>query len=129
MANGQPTSLTDAYALIKVMVTRYNQTHFKLLVNGVTRPREGEDVYQTLLQATERFLGREISLEYLGFIPFDKSVSKAVMRQQPVLILYPAAPASKSFIRLARHLRELPPTGGIDGSIKFFWRRLLDYQF
>ena len=42
VANGQPTSLTDAYALIKVMVTRYNQTHFKLLVNGVTQPREGE---------------------------------------------------------------------------------------
>ncbi len=129
VANGQPTSLTDAYALIKVMVTQYNQTHFKLLVNGVTRPREAEAVYHTLLQATERFLGREISLEYLGFIPFDESVSKAVMRQQPVLTLYPAAPASKSFIRLARHLRKLPPTGGIDGSIKFFWRRLLGYQF
>ena len=129
VANGQPTSLTDAYALIKVMVTRYNQTHFKLLVNGVTRPREGVGVYHTLLRATERFLGREISLEYLGFIPFDESVPRAVMRQQPVLTLYPAAPASKAFIRLARHLQELPPTGGIDGSIKFFWRRLLGYQF
>lgn len=128
VANGQPTSLTDAYALIKVMVTRYNQTRFKLLVNGVTRPREGEDVYHTLLQATERFQGREISLEYLGSIPFDESVPKAVMRQQPVLTLYPAAPASKSFIRLARHLRKLPPTAGIDGSIQFFWRRLLGYQ-
>jgi len=123
VANGQPTSLTDAYALIKVMVTRYNQTHFKLLVNGVTRPREGEGVYQTLLLATERFLGREISLEYLGFIPFDESVPKAVMRQQPVLTLYPAAPASQAFIRLARHLRDLPPTGGIDGSIKFLDRK------
>ena len=81
VANGQPTSLTDAYALIKVMVTRYNQTHFKLLVNGVTRPREGEGVYHTLLQATERFLGREISLEYLGFIPFDESVPKAALQQ------------------------------------------------
>jgi flagellar biosynthesis protein FlhG len=129
VANGQPTSLTDTYALIKVMVTRYNQTHFKLLVNGVTQPGEGEGVYHTLLQATERFLGRDISLEYLGFIPFDESVSKAVMRQQPVLTLFPTAPASKSFLRLARHLRELPPPGGIDGSIKFFWRRLLDYQF
>lgn len=128
VANGQPTSLTDAFALIKVMVTRYNQTHFKLLVNGVTRAREAEGVYHTLLQATERFLGWEISLQYLGFIPFDESVSKAVMRQRPVLTLYPAAPASKAFIRLARQLRKLPPTAGIDGSIKFFWRRLLGYQ-
>jgi flagellar biosynthesis protein FlhG len=128
VANNQPTSLTDACALIKVMVTRYNQTHFQLLVNGVTRPREGEGVYRTLLRATERFLGREISLKYLGFIPFDNAVPQAVMRQQPVLSLYPDAPASKAFIRLARHLRKLPPTGGIDGSIKFFWRRLLGYQ-
>jgi flagellar biosynthesis protein FlhG len=111
------------------MVTRYNQTHLKLLGNGLTRPREGESVYHTLLRATERFLGREISLEYLGSIPFDESVPKAVMRQQPVLTLYPAAPASKAFLRLARHLWELPPTGRIDGSIKFFWRRLLGYQF
>ena len=111
------------------MVIGYNQPHFKLLGNGLTRPREGEGVYHTLLRSSERFLGREISLEYLGFIPFDESVPRAVMRQQPVMTLYPAAPASKAFIRLARHLRELPPTGGIDGSIKFFWRRLLGYQF
>lgn len=129
VANGQPTSLTDAYALIKVMVTRYNQTCFKLLVNGVTRPREGEGVYQTLLRAVERFLGREISLEYLGFIPFDDYVPKAVMRQQPVLTLYPEAPASKSFHQIASRLRELPPSGEIDGSIKFFWRRLLGCSF
>ncbi len=128
VANAQPTSLTDAYALIKVMVTRYNQTRFQLLVNGVSRPREGEGVYHSLLRAAERFLGREISLEYLGAIPFDASVPKAVMRQQPVVTLYPEAPASKSFARIARHLQELPPTGGIDGSIKFFWRRLLGYQ-
>jgi flagellar biosynthesis protein FlhG len=128
VANGQPTALTDAYALIKVLVTRYNQTRFKLLVNSVTRPREGEEVYQALLRVVERFLGREISLEYLGCIPFDDSVPKAVMRQRPVLTLYPEAPASRSFHQLARHLRELPPSGGMDGSIKFFWRRLLGYQ-
>jgi len=111
------------------MVTRYNQAHFKLLVNGVTRPPEGEGVYHALLRATERFLGREISLKYLGFIPFDESAPQAVLRQQPVLTLYPAAPASIAFLRLARRLRELPPAGRIDGSIKFFGRRFLGYQF
>jgi len=107
------------------MVIGYNQPHFKLLGNGLTWPREGVGVYHALLGSTERFLGREISLEYLGFIPFDESVLKAAVLQQPVLTPYPAAPASKTFPRLARHLRELPPTGGIDGSSKFFWRGLL----
>ncbi len=128
VANSQPTSLTDAYALIKVMVTRYNQTQFKLLVNGVARAREGEAVHQTLLAAAERFLGREINLEYLGFIPWDASIPKAVMRRQPVLTLYPGAPASKSFTRIASHLWELLPPARIDGSIRFFWRRLLGHH-
>jgi flagellar biosynthesis protein FlhG len=128
VVNHQPTSLTDSYALIKIMVTRYNQKRFKLLVNGVASSREGEVVYHTLLRVVERFLGQEVSLEYLGFIPLDPAIPKAVMRQQPVLTRYPEAPASKSFTRIARLLQESPPLGGIDGSIKFFWRHLLGYQ-
>lgn len=125
VANNQPTSLTDVYALIKVLATRHKQTRFKLIVNGLIRPREGEAVYRTLVRVAERFLDQEVSLEYLGFIPFDETVSKAVMRQQPVLTLYPEAPASKSFVRIARRLQESPPERGTDGNIKFFWRQLL----
>jgi flagellar biosynthesis protein FlhG len=128
VANNQPTSLTDAYALMKILAIRHHQTRFKLLVNGVARPQEGEDVYRTLLRVAERFLEEEISLEYLGIIPYDKSVPQAVMRQQPVLTLYPEAPASRAFTRLARRLRAAPPPEGVDGNIKLFWRRLLIYQ-
>ncbi len=124
VANNQPTSITDAYAMIKVLATQHGERHFKLLVNGLTRPQEAEVVYRTLLTVTERFLGHEIHLEYLGFIPHDDSIPKAVMRQQPVLALYPQAPASQSFTRIAERLWQMPPRGGIEGSIKFFWRRL-----
>jgi flagellar biosynthesis protein FlhG len=124
VANNQPTSITDAYAMIKVLATQHGERHFKLLVNGLTRPQEAEVVYRTLLTVTERFLGHEIHLEYLGFIPHDDSIPKAVMRQQPVLTLYPQAPASQSFTRIAERLWQMPPRGGIEGSIKFFWRRL-----
>lgn len=128
VANNQPTSLTDTYALMKIMALRHRQTRFKLLVNGVTRPWEGEAVYRTLLQVAERFLEEEVSLEYLGIIPYDESIPQAVMRQQPVLTLYPNAPASQAFARLARQLRAAPPPEGVDGNIKLFWRRLLGYQ-
>ncbi len=125
VANNQPTSLADAYALMKVLVTQHKQTRFKLVVNGLTRPWEGEAVYRTLVRVAERFLDQEVFLEYLGFIPFDETVLKAVMRQQPVISLYPEAPASKSFARIARRLQESSVPSGIDGNIKFFWRQLL----
>lgn len=129
VANNQPTALTDAYALMKIMVTRHNQKRFNLLVNGVTRAEEGEAVHRTLVRVAEHFLGRDVSIEYWGFIPFDQAVPQAVLRQQPVLALYPEAPASQSFTRIARQLQASSPPEGIDGGIQFFWRRLLGYQF
>ena len=124
VVNNQPPAIADAYALIKVMVSQHGEKSFKVLVNGLTHDREAELVYHTLLRVTERFLGQEIALDYLGVIPYDEAVPKAVMRQQPVLALYPQAPASRSFRIIAQTLWESPPRG-IDGTIKFFWRRLL----
>ena len=128
VANNEPTSITDAYALIKVLVTQHNERRFKLLVNGLSNAKEAEAVYRTLLKVAERFLGRDISLEYLGYIPHDDSVPKAVLKQQPVLSLYPKARASRSFAQIAQTLWETPGPEEVDGNIKFFWRRLLQYQ-
>jgi len=125
VANNEPTSITDAYALIKVLATQHNERRFKLLVNGVSQPREAEAVYRTLLKVAERFLGRDISLEYLGHIPHDAAIPKAVLKQQPVLTLYPKSGVAKAFTLLAQRLWETPPPDEVDGNIKFFWRRLL----
>lgn len=125
VVNNQPPSIADAYALIKVLATQYGEKSFKLLVNGLSHKREAVSVYRSLLKVTERFLGQEISLDYLGFIPLDEAVPQAVMRQQPVLALYPRTPASKSFVALAQSLWESPRPSGIDGNIKLFWRRFL----
>jgi flagellar biosynthesis protein FlhG len=124
VVNNQPPAIADAYALIKILVSQHGETSFKLLVNGLTHHWEAELVYRTLLRVTERFLGREITLDYLGFVPYDPALPKAVMRQQPVLALYPQSPASKSFVMIAQTLWENKPQSGIDGNIKFFWRRL-----
>jgi len=124
VVNNQPPAIADAYALIKVLVTRHSERNFKLLVNGLAHCREAEVVYHTLLRVTERFLGKETTIDYLGYIPYDETLPQAVMRQQPVLALYPQAPASRSFVQVAQTLWESPPPA-IDGNIKFFWRRLL----
>jgi len=124
VTTNEPTSLTDAYALIKVLATRYGETRFKLLVNNLAHPQEGERVYRTLLKVMERFLGRDLVLEYLGEILYDEAVPKAVQRRQAVLSLYPHCRASRSFQELARRLWE-SPSPPVTGNLKFFWRRLL----
>lgn len=124
VVNDQPPALADAYALIKVLVTQHEEKNFKLLGNDLTHPQEAEFVYHTLLRMTERFLGQGVTLDYLGFIPHDDAVPQAVKRQQPVLALYPQAPASRSFVKIARTLWQSTPPGA-DGNIKFFQRCLL----
>jgi flagellar biosynthesis protein FlhG len=125
VVNNQPPAIADAYALIKILVSQHGETRFKLLVNGLAHQREAELVYRTLLRVAERFLGREITLDYLGFVPYDPALPKAVMRQQPVLALYPQSPASRSFVMIAQTLWDTKPQPALDGNIKFFWRRLL----
>ncbi len=125
VANNQPTSLTDAYALIKLLVHRYGERHFRLLVNDVPSAREASAVYLTLVQVAERFLGYHLNLEYLGFIPHDPNLGRAARKQQPVLTLFPRSRASTAFQEVARRLWESRPPEGLEGSLKFFWRRLL----
>jgi flagellar biosynthesis protein FlhG len=124
VVNDQPPALADAYALIKVLVTQHAEKHFKLLGNGLTHPQEAEFVHHALLRMTERFLGQGVTLDYLGFIPHDDAVPQAVKKQQPVLALHPQAPASRSFVKIARILWQSTPPKA-DGNIKFFRRCLL----
>jgi flagellar biosynthesis protein FlhG len=124
VANHEPTSLTDAYALIKVLATQHGERHFRLVVNGIADPAEGRAVYRTLLNVTDRFLGQEISLDFLGAIPHDEALGRAVLRQQAVLQLYPKARVSRWITQLAQRLWESAPLVPSRGNVKFFWQRL-----
>ncbi len=124
VATSEPTSLTDAYALIKVLHTQHQERHFKLLVNNVTDARETKEVYRKLAVAADHFLGG-LSLDYLGYIPADPLVNKAVMQQKALVEVYPASPAAKAFRELARTILQMPPADA-SGNIKFFWRRLVN---
>jgi flagellar biosynthesis protein FlhG len=129
VANNEPTSITDAYALIKILASKHGEKNYKLLVNGLAKPQEGEMVYRTMLKVTERFLGKGISLEYLGVIPYDEAIPRAVLKQQPVLSLFPRAKVSQCFGSLAKKLWDSSAPTEMGSNIKFFWRRLLQYQF
>lgn len=93
-----PTSLTDAYALIKILSTRYHLRTFRLLVNKVKNVQEGKEVFRKFGLVTDRFLS--VSLDYVGCIPTDDYVTMAVAQQRAVCDLYPRAPASRAFTSL-----------------------------
>lgn len=110
-----PSSLTDAYAMVKILSTRYQQRRFRFLVNMARSAQEGDEVFRKFSLVTDRFLN--LSLDYLGSIPLDPSVPLAVSRQRAVVEAYPKAPASRALCRIAPRLAqwrtERPLYGGL----------------
>jgi flagellar biosynthesis protein FlhG len=119
----EPTSLTDAYALIKVLARQYRERRFKVLVNQVKHRREAAEVFRKLDAAADRFL--HVALDYVGCIPHDDYVPLAVMQQRAVADLFPEAPASRAFAALARQVIHWPRPGIPKSSVQLLWRRLV----
>lgn len=119
----EPTSLTDAYALIKVLSRQYREQRFKVLVNQAKHPREAGEVFRKLDVAADRFL--HVALDYIGFIPHDDYVPLAVMQQKAVADLFPEAPASRAFAKLAAHVTQWPAPGFPKSSVQLLWQRLV----
>jgi flagellar biosynthesis protein FlhG len=124
VATSDPASITDAYALIKVMFTKHGTKTFKLLVNMVDHAKEAESVFENLSNAVVRFL-KGISLEYVGFIPRDGHLEKSVRQQCTVIERYPESPSSRGFSELANRLLASSENVAQDGNIKFFWKKLM----
>lgn len=119
----EPTSLTDAYALIKVLSRQYREHRFKVLVNQAKSPREATEVFRKLDLAADRFL--HVAIDYIGCIPADDYVPMAVMQQKAITELFPGAPASQAFARLAGQVQQWPKPGFPKSSMQLLWRRLV----
>jgi flagellar biosynthesis protein FlhG len=127
VATPEPTSNTDAYAMMKVMSVQYGTKHFKLLVNMVKNEREAKKVYLNLCQAVDRFLNG-VLLEYQGYLPKDNRISEAVREQVPFLELFPDSPSSKKIRAIAADLIEAPRRTDADGNIKFFLKKFMEFR-
>lgn len=121
----EPTSLTDAYALIKVLSSRHDVKRFRILVNLARSEKEALAVFRKLSIVADRFLD-SLSLDYLGFIPYDSKLPTAVREQRLVSDIFPDAPSSKMFNKLAANIFQEEPEMKADGNIKFFWQGLVD---
>jgi len=120
----EATSITDAYALIKVMFKQHGIKNFILLMNMVKSEKEALSVYRHLSKVVEKFMG-SISIDYAGYIPYDKHLHESVNRREPVTCCYPRSSSSQSFRKLAEYLLTHINGRQYDGSIKFFWKRLM----
>ncbi|CAM3031183.1 MinD/ParA family protein [Legionella worsleiensis] len=123
----EPTSLTDAYALIKVMSKRYEWTHFHVLANMVRSMKDGRELFNKLFRVSEQFL--DVQLDYLGAIPFDEHIHRAVKMQKPVLTAYPDAEASEALRELAYNVSNWSIKPALGGNTSFFLERLVAGDF
>jgi len=99
----EPTSLTDAYAMIKIIKDKkISVPEMFIVINRVDDKKEGEEIYLKLNRVSHRFLGLELKL--LGYIPNDDMLVKAVKAQKPVSLLYPKAASSKSIVNISRDM-------------------------
>ena len=98
----EPTSLTDSYAMIKVLATQHEVRDFLVLVNQSTSSGEAKQTFERLSAACKNFLG--IDLRYLGQISQDPTLVESVRRQTPLMKFAPEAPASKDIQALSKRL-------------------------
>ncbi len=123
VATADPTSVTDAYAIMKILSKRHGEKRFKLLVNMSRSIRESKDVYRKLTLVSDQFL--DIAIDYCGFIPQDDYLRMAVLEQRAVVDVYPQAKSSESFVELAKNILEWPVSKSPKGNVQFLWKRFL----
>jgi len=115
----EPTAITDAYAMIKVLYQRHAKDHFRILVNMVKSEEEAKEVFARLNQATNHFLN--VSVEYLGYVVQDEHIADSVRQQKPFVSLFPHCPASKCMQVLADKIGREEPEADTTGTFGFFW--------
>lgn len=109
VATPEPTSITDAYALLKALNRKtefsIEDTSIKMISNRVKSEAEGQNLFEKMSVVSEKFLN--IPITYVGAVPMDEQITKAVMRQKPVSVINPDAPAAKAIRQIAERLLEI----------------------
>jgi flagellar biosynthesis protein FlhG len=119
----EPASITDAYALVKVLSRSHGVRRFRVLANMTRAPGEGSALFEKFERVTARFL--DVTLEYVGEVPDDSYMRRAIREQRPVAECYPSSPSGRAFKNLARKADTWPVPSGPRGNLEFFVERLV----
>lgn len=119
----EPTSITDVYALIKLLNRDYGINRFRMLANMTHSPQEGRNLFAKLTKVTDRFL--DVALQYVGAIPYDEMVRKAVQKRSAVYEAYPHSRCALAFKAVAQKVNAWPLPITPRGHLEFFIERLV----
>ena len=120
----EPSSIADAYGIIKVLATEHDYTNIGLIPNGVPDQRAGQLLYQRLNAVSVKFLN--LDLEYTYSIESDETVLEAARKYTPVITHSPGSMAARDFRKLAKEVQMLPLSKRASGGLQFFVERMLD---
>ncbi len=122
----EPASITDAYALIKLLNREYGIDRFHVLANMVQSAQEGRALYNKICRVTDRYLDAMIS--FMGSVPYDENLRKAVRTQKSVVQAFPRSRSAQTFKNLAKKADNWPVPEGVSGHLQFFVERLIQYS-
>jgi flagellar biosynthesis protein FlhG len=122
----EPASITDAYAIIKLLNREHGVSRFRILSNMVKSVQEGKDLYNKMCRVTDQYL--DVMLSYMGSIPYDEQVKKAIKGKKPVVQAFPRSRSAQVFKNLAKKADNWPMQHGVSGDLQFFVERLIQYS-
>jgi flagellar biosynthesis protein FlhG len=117
----EPTSLTDAYALIKVMRTKFKIKRFEIIINDVLSAYEGKEVIKKLIFTCDKFLG-DIALDMLGSIPHDSTIPESIRKQRAFVEINPGSEASRRLAAIVKRIDSINVPQE-SGTLQFFFKR------
>ncbi|WP_029921486.1 MinD/ParA family protein [Nevskia soli] len=123
VVTNDPTSLTDAYALIKVLNRDHGIRRIQVLANMARSAAEVREIYENLRRVAEKFL--DVTLSFMGSVPEDEWLKRAVRHQRAVVDAYPNSPSAKAFHQLAAKADRWSLPQGARGNLEFFVERLV----
>lgn len=121
----EPTSLTDGYALIKVLNQQCSVKRFQILANMVDTELQGRQLFEKLCRVTDKFL--DVHLGFLGSVPRDDYLRRAVRAQRAVVAEYPRSDAARAMAAIAERVKALPQAQSA-GGLGFFMERMIEYR-
>ncbi|WP_235605383.1 MinD/ParA family protein [Rheinheimera salexigens] len=120
----EPSSITDAYALMKILSRDHGVDRFKIVANMVRSVKEGQELFAKLTRVTDRFL--DVNLELVATIPYDENVRKAARKQKAFIDVFPKTAASMAIKSLALKAAKWPLPDMASGHLEFFLEQLID---
>jgi flagellar biosynthesis protein FlhG len=120
----EPSSITDAYALMKILSRDHGVDKFKIVANMVRSIKEGQELFSKLTRVTDRFLN--VNLELVATIPYDENVRKAARKQKAFIEVFPKTAASMAIKSLALKANKWPLPDMASGHLEFFLEQLIE---